>query len=196
MLARSEPQSHIKCGMKPKIKIMKKQILLLGAAAVLFSIQFAGCKKEVNEPLCNQVSSQNQQRTGLTVDFGYKLYTLSNNDGSTDYRCLKPKVDCSKVKSVETSLRVAQQDALDIAISNNEVADFFMTESNWEELFPNLTHQPDWLELLTEGTARLAKKKDGIDQGLLYIAYDPSVDPEEITEGDVFFAIGITNSEE
>jgi hypothetical protein len=179
---------------------MKRKILLMGSAVLLSSLVFVACKKEsLTNPAVQTSQNPGQQKTGtLTVDFGYTLYTVTNNDGSTDYRCLKPKVDCSKVKSAATSTRDAQEAALDVAIAHNETADFFATQSNWNELLPNLLEadQEGWLYLLKEGTVALAKKTDGADHGLLYIGYDPLVNPDSIKASDASFAIGVTDAEE
>jgi|GEM_PF-4857536 len=124
---------------------MKKTILLPALSIV---IGLGACKKEaLLSPGTNEsVSIQHGQRTGnLTVDFGYKLYTVANNDGSTDYRCLKPKDDCSRVKSVATSTRNTQETRLDQCISSHTESIFFASESNWDELLPNLLDQTDWL---------------------------------------------------
>lgn len=176
---------------------MKRKVLFTGVSALLLSLAFTACKKESQaEPATAPLSDLPTQQRVLVVDFNYKLYFLTNNDGSKDYKCLSPKDDCSKIKSQKTSTRDAQEAALDAAIANHETRTFFQTESNWDELLPILIDQTDWLELLTEDVVWLAKKTDVVDHGMLYIAYDPSVDPDSIKEGDTSFAIGITDHEE
>lgn len=175
-----------------------KKIILLPVFSIVIGL--GACKKEnvlIPEQNSESTSIDHQQRTGnLTVDFGYKLYTVANNDGSTDYRCLKPKDDCSKVKSVATSTRNTQEVELDHCISNHSESTFFATQSNWDELLPNLADQTDWLGKLTSGELRLLKKTDSEDGGILYLAYDSEVDPAEVKASDISFAIGVTDAEE
>ncbi|HEX8515200.1 MAG TPA: hypothetical protein VF868_03300 [Bacteroidia bacterium] len=174
---------------------MKKH-MLLGASLLLLTMQFGACKKEnLQDSGTAQVQPANQQRTGLTVDFNYKLYAITNNGGGTDYKCLKPKDDCSKVKSVVSPERDAQEAALDLAIANNEVSDFFQTLSNYDAILPNLKDQTTWRDQLVDGSVALIKKKYPADGILLYMAYNPLANPANIAEKDVAFAIEVTDSE-
>lgn len=177
---------------------MKKKFMLMIAGALLLSVGFVACKKE---PLATPQNSSSvvvstPQYKDLIVDFSYKLYTLTDNNGATDYKCLKPKDDCSKVKSKMTTSRNGQEKKLDDAIASGTTAVFFQTASNWDELLPNLNVQQDWLSLLTNGSVILVKKKDAGDGAILYIAIPSNVDPNDFKESDVAFATGVLNDVE
>jgi hypothetical protein len=176
---------------------MKKNLMLLGSGALLLSIGFVACKKETVATPQNPASvietSTTQQKAPLVVDFNYKLYTLTDNSGWPDYKCLKPKDDCSKVISKMTTSRDDQEKKLDDAIAMGNVADFFQNSLNWDELLPNLNEQKDWLDQLTSGNVTLVKKSDSGDGAILYIAISTSADPKNFKESDVAFATGILN---
>jgi hypothetical protein len=177
---------------------MKKTVLLMGSSVLLLSIAFVSCKKESMEnpaSIQSLATNDNPQRSELVVDFNYKLYQLTNNNGSTDYKCLSPKDDCSKVRSKKTIIRDDQEAALDAAIVNDTVHAFFAFQSNWNELLPHLLEETGWKDDLKDGVVTLVKKKDVIDQGILYLAYDPQLNPDSLTAGDVSFALGITDAE-
>ncbi|MCW3102478.1 MAG: hypothetical protein JWO09_918 [Bacteroidetes bacterium] len=174
----------------------KKNVLFIAGAALLLSVGFAACKKENSVTPANpETAGATFQQKDLVNDFGYTLYTVTNNDGSKDFKCLRPKTDCTKIRSAKTAERDKEEELLDEAIANSSIASFFATTSGWDDLMPNLTDQKDWLDFLTSGNFQLVKKTDLNDGGILYIAIPASVSPNTFTENDVKFAIGITDED-
>jgi len=157
---------------------MKKLILIISVIMVVM----VSCKKE-----------ETMKPTNLNN------YPQGGGEGYTAYRhlvswqgglfCEGHGTDCIKANPCNggIGLRNAMVNAaiaLDNAISNNTVADFF-TNGNLNTLFPNLSDEH--LSLLKNNKVTLVKHDNGVDASprYIYLAFD--------NVGEFVFAMEITN---